>query len=101
MINANMRAYEYYLYGDKDSYGQQKLITNESGEPAVQGLIDISITITAQSIQDNINYKNATYLGLTLDAIDDSYVIQYGELKLKVLYVNAQGRITQVFMSEI
>lgn len=101
MINANIRAYSYYLYGNKDSYGQQQLITNDSGEPQAQGFIEIAINVTSQSIQDNINYSGATYLGLTLEPINDNYVIQYNDKKLKVLYVNAQGRLTQVFMSEL
>lgn len=101
MINASIRKYNYYKIGDKNGYGQQVLIADESGAPIVQGTIEIAINITSQAIQDNINYSGATYLGLTLDAIDDSYVIQYQDKKLKVLYVNAQGRLTQVFMSEL
>ena len=95
MINADMRQYDYYTFGELDEYGQQKLSQEK------QGKIKIAINISSQTIQDNINYKNCQYIGLTQAAIDDSYVIQYGESKLKVLYVNPKGRIKQVFLSEI
>ena len=92
MINATMRLYDYYLYNEKDSYGQAQLT------PTAQGSIPISIHITSQSIQDNINYTGANYIGLTMAAIDDSFVIQYGTEKLKVLYINPMGRYKQVFL---
>lgn len=95
MINADMRIYDYYTYGENDGYGQPTL----SAIP--QGKIKMAINITSQSIQDNINYKDCQYIGLTLFPIDDTYVIQYGEEKLKVLYVNPKGRYKQVFLSEI
>lgn len=95
MINTNMRAYYYYTFGANNAYGQPQL----SAEP--QGVVAMSITLTSQSIQDNINYKEATYMGLTHSHLDDTYVIQYGDTKLKVLYVNKAGRLNQVFMAEI
>lgn len=61
----------------------------------------MAIYITSQNIQDNINYKGATYLGLTHSLLDDKTVIQYGDKKLKVLYVNPEGRLKQVFMAEL
>lgn len=102
MINANMREYNYFLYGEPDEYGQQTLIKDETGTPLAQGSIKMSINITSQSIQDNIKYKDATYIGLTHDAkVDDTYVIDYEEGQLKVLYVNPRGRYKQVFMAGI
>lgn len=95
MINTEMRFYDYFTYGEKDEYGQPQL----SGE--TQGTIKMAINITSQSTQDNINYKDASYIGLTHAAIDDTYVIQYGPEKLKVLYVNPMGRYKQAFMKEI
>lgn len=95
MINANMRTYNYYTLGEEDSYGQPQLSSE------VQGQVRMAINLTSQSIQDNINYKDATYMGLTFALLDDTYVIQYGDKKLKVLYVNPQGRLNQVFMAEI
>lgn len=96
MISANMRSYNYFTYGEPDEYGQAKL----GKEP--QGAIKIAIFTTSQSIQDNINYKGATYLGLTYDAkVNDTYVIEYGKEQLKVLYVATAGRYKQVFMVNI
>lgn len=96
MINADMRDYEYYnLYAD-NGYGQPTLTET------VQGTVKMAINNTSQSVQDNIKYLNATYIGLTLNSnINDTYVIKYGETKLKVLYVQRKGIYKQVFMSEI
>lgn len=94
MINADMRFYDYFTYGERDSYGQPQLSEK-------QGTIKIAINTTSQNIQNSIQYKGATYFGLTHAAIDDTYVIQYGAEKLKVLYVMPKGRITQVFLAEL
>ena len=95
MIAVDMRTYDYFLYNGKDEYGSPIL----SSEP--QGTIKMTINITGQSVQENINYSGATYIGLTYSLLDDSYVIQYGDEKLKVLYVNPKGRLKQVFLSKI
>mgnify|MGYP003311878358 CR=1 FL=1 len=95
MISADMRNYEYYLYGENDAYGQPQLSED------VQGSIKMAINLTSQSVQDNINYKSANYMGLTLMPINETYVIQYGNERLKVLYVNPKGRYKQVFMVTI
>lgn len=95
MINLNMRLYDYYTFGNKNAYGQQAISTE------VQGQVKLAIYTTSQSIQDNIRYKDATYIALTHAHIDDSFVIQYGEQKLKVLYVNEQGRYKQVFLKNL
>ena len=95
MINNDYKLYNYFTFGAKDAYGQQQL----SAEPV--GKVKIAIYITSQAIQDNINYKNANYLGITNALLDDSCVIEYGTQKLKVLYVNTQGRFNQVFLTEL
>jgi hypothetical protein len=96
MINADMKTYDYYTYSGNNAYGQPTL--NET----VQGTVTMAINTTSQSVQDNIKYQNATYIGLTLNSnINDTYVIKYGEKKLKVLYVQPKGIYKQVFMSEI
>jgi hypothetical protein len=95
MINANMRWYDFFTFGEDDDYGQPVL----SAEP--QGSIKMSIDITTQTIQDNINYSGAQYIGLTHADVNDSYVIEYGNKKLKVLYVNPKGRFKQVFMADM
>lgn len=95
MINADMRSYSYFTFGELDSYGQPQL------SQEAKGTIKIAINISSQSVQDNINYKDCSYIGLTHSLLDDSYVIQYGDKKLKVLYVNPKGRLKQVFLTEI
>lgn len=94
MINADMRKYDYFIYGDLDEYGQPKLSDK-------QGDIKMNINITSQSIQENINYSNCSYIGLTHDPVNDKYVIQYGEERLKVVYVNPKGRYKQVFLERM
>ena len=95
MINNQMKNYNYYTYSNDNAYGQPSL------SETAQGTIKMAINVTSQFVQDNIQYKNATYIGLTLAGVNDKYVIQYGDTKLKILYVNAVGRYKQVFMSEM
>ena len=92
-----MVIYKYYKYSDKlNSYGQYTLSQTPAGE------VKMAIFTTSQSIQDNINYQNANYLGLTHSSLlDDKTVIDYKGKKLKVLYVNPEGRMKQVFLQEI
>lgn len=92
MINNEMRLYNYMLYAQSDEYGQAT-ISNE-----IKGQIKMAIYTMSQAIADNIKYKEATYIGLTQSEIDDRFIILYGNEKLKVLYVNEQGRMKQVFM---
>lgn len=96
MINATMRNYDYYTLGGKDEYGQE-ILSEE-----VQGKIKLAIYTLSTTIGTNIKYKDATYVALTRNKmVNDSYVIQYGEEKLKVLYIIPFGRYNQVFLAEI
>lgn len=96
MINADMREYDFYTFGDADGYGQPALSKD------VQGKIKIAIYETTQAIQDNIRYKNASYVGLTHDSkVNDAYVIEYENKRLKVLHVQPKGRYKQVFMGDM
>jgi hypothetical protein len=96
MINTDMRKYDYYTYGDADGYGQTALSKD------VQGTIKIAIYETSQAIQDNIRYKNASFVGLTHDRkVNDTYVIDYENKRLKVLYVGKKGVYRQVFLGEM
>lgn len=91
-----MRIYNYFTFGDSDGYGQPVLSEDHVGS------IKMAINIASQVAQDDIRYKDATYIGLTMDkAIDDSFVIEYGAEKLKVLYINPKGRYIQAFMKNI
>ena len=95
MINADMRLYNYFSLGTEDEYGQQTM----SNEPV--GTVRMAINISSQAVQENINYTGATYVGLTHAKVDDTFVIEYGEERLKVLYVNDKGRLNQVFMASL
>ena len=95
MISTDIRAYDYFTIGDSNGYGQPT-ISNE-----VKGSIKMAIYISSQSIQDNINYKDCSYIGLTADkSVNDKMVIQYGDEKLKVQYINPRGRNIQVFLKK-
>lgn len=98
MINTAMRLYNYFTLGELDEYGQRPL---PAADAAPTGTIKMAIDISSQSIQDNINYKDAAYTGLTNHKVDDTYIIEYENKRLKVLYVNPKGRLNQIFMSEI
>ena len=96
MINSNMRSYNFYTFGEVDSYGQPQL----SHFP--KGTIKMAINLSSQATTDNINYSEASYIGLTHDAkVDDTYVIENEEGKrFKVLYVSPYGRYKQVYLNE-
>lgn len=96
MINTDMRQYSYSTIGEEDAYGQQKIDLNN-----LVGILKMAINIAGQSIQDNINYENCQYIGLTRDKVDSNYIIHYGNEKLKVLYVNPKGRLNQIFMARM
>ena len=98
MINADMRLYDYFTLGDSNGYGQPQL-PNLNSTP--KGQIKMAINISSQGVQDNILYKDCTYVGLTQAPIDDTYVIKYNNELLKVLYVNTKGRYTQVYLQEM
>lgn len=93
MINADMREYQYHVYGDANAYGQPSL------SPEAQGVVKMAIYTTSQAIHESIKYNGATYIGLTNDSkVNDAYVIKYKKERLKVLYVQPHGRFMQVFM---
>ena len=95
MINRNMRLYTYSTFGAVDAYGQPTINT----EPV--GSIKISINLLNQATQDNVLYNGATYIGFTMQEVNDTYIINYGDIKLKVLYVNPYGRYKQVFLCQL
>lgn len=95
MIRTQMRNYNYLTFGANDTYGQPQLI-------GANDTVQMSINFASESIQENPLYSGAQYTGLTFDKrIDATFVIQYGDEKLKVLYVNSVGRYRQVFMARM
>ena len=96
MINRDMRTYNYFTFGENDAYGQPAL----SETP--KGTIKLAIYTSSQTIQDNINYKDCSYVAITHDAkVNDTYVIEKDKERLKVLYVNDNGRFKQLFLKAI
>lgn len=95
MINTAMKLYNFFSIGEPNGYGQAQMPA-EDAEPV--GQIKMAINVLSQSAADNVRYKDASYLGLTLADVNDSYVIQYGDERLKVLYVTSGGRYKQVFL---
>lgn len=95
MVNTDMRVYDYFTYGDDDAYGQPQL------SEEVQGTVKMAIYIASQGIQDSVTYNGTQYVGLTHDAVTDKYVIQYGDEKLKVLFVNPTGTWKQIYLSRM
>ena len=102
MINTSMREYEYFQYNaEPNSYGQQTLIKDENGQPKVQGTVKMAIFLTTQAVKDSIAYHEAQFCAQTLDKrVDDTFVIQYGNKRLKVLFAAPGGRYRQVFLNE-
>lgn len=95
MITTATRTYNYSTLGENDAYGIPTI-----SEPS--GTIKMAIYISSQSVQDNINYQDCNYVGLTTEqSVNDKMIIHFGSEKLKVLYVNPQGRYKQVFLERI
>lgn len=95
MISTQMREYDYYTYDEMNAYGQPQL----SEQP--KGKIKMAINLISQAIGDNVLYADAQYSGLTFDAIDDTYVIQYGDEKIKVLGISHINRYNVALMKRM
>ncbi len=101
MIAPSMREYEFYRYSEPNDYGQQTLIKDENGKPIVQGTVKMAINLTTQATKDSVTYHNAQFCALTHDkSVDDTFVIQYGKTRLKVLFVAPGGRYRMVYLNE-
>lgn len=96
MINAQMRNYDYFIFGENNAYGQPSLSEDK------KGTVKMAIHLITEAIDENSFYSGANYVGLTHDsAINSTYVIQYGEERLKVLTVNPHGRLKQVSLARM
>ena len=94
-INTQMRSYDYYTFGENNAYGQPALSD-------VLGTVKMAINFASTAIQENPLYSGTQYTGLTLNKnVNDTYVIQYGEEQLKVLYTNPLGKYNQVFLARM
>ena len=95
MINANMRLYDYFAFEEDNGYGEKALSTE------VKGQVKMAIEVISQGLDNSVLYSAASYIGLTNDNVNDSYVINYENKQLKVLYVNPKGRYKQVYLAEM
>lgn len=95
MINTRMRSYKYSVLDSNDEYGQPQAV--EAADT-----IKMAITLSSETLQDNALYSGAQYVGLTLDKrVNAKCIIHYESEKLKVLYVNPQGRYNQIFLARM
>lgn len=98
MISAKAKFYNYHTLGEVDAYGMPQ-IPKVTDTP--KGQIKMSIFHSTLANQDNIKYKDCTYIGLTLAEVKDTFVIDFNGVLLKVLYINPDARVKQVFLKEI
>lgn len=98
MINADMRFYNYFTIGEANEYGQ---VTMPAKDAKPVGQIKMAINISSQGTQENINFKDCNYIGLTQAEVKDTYIIEYEKERLKVLYVNPKGKFKQVYLKAL
>lgn len=99
MIVSGMRNYDYFKTVFNAEYGQEHL---PAADATPEGKVKLAIFPISTGTQDNILYANCSYVGLTIDAeIEDKYIIQYGEERLKVSYIQPKGRFKQVFLKRV
>lgn len=94
MVNTNLRSYDFYTLSTTTNEYGEFTVNNE-----VQGQVKLSINLLSKQIEDNILYSGASYVGITMDNVNDNMIINYNGTKLKVLYVNDFGRYKQVYMA--
>ena len=92
VINRSMReALKFSLAAD-DEYGQATLDTENPST------IHLTFGLYNPKEVADVRYQDVEYTGLTFDNLTDNDVIQLGEDKYKVKFVNPFGRISQVFL---
>ena len=83
---------QLFAFGEVDEYGQETLdLENSSTIHLTFGLFNHHDT-------EDVRYQDVEYTGLTFDNLTDNNVIQIGDNKYKVKFVNPYGRINQVFL---
>jgi hypothetical protein len=96
MLATQMREYSYSrLIDEVDEYGQPQTIEAE-------GVVKMAINFASEQVTANNLYSGASYVGFTLNKeVDETYIIQYKENKLKVTYANNLGRYNQVYLAKL
>lgn len=91
-IRSSMKSYPLYELGSLDSYGQL-------GSPNLVGEVELDLQVYSHSQLGSPLYENCEFIGLTLARdLSDKNLIEVEGKKLKVLFVNSQGRYTQIFL---
>jgi hypothetical protein len=80
--------------GGQDEYGQ------DLNAPISQSSITLTFGLYTHQQTDDIRYQDVEYTGLTVYDVADNQVIQIGDKKYKVLFVNPFGRMKQVFLKK-
>lgn len=92
VINRDMREALVYVLGENDEYGQPTL------NPENPIKITLTFGLFNHSPVEDPRYQDVMYTGLTTYNLTDKNVIQIGDSKFKVKFVNPFGRLNQVFL---
>jgi hypothetical protein len=92
VINREMRQAQMYSLGVMDEYGQEEI--------DLENAVPIQLTFGLYNHHDteDVRYQDVEYTGLTHSVVSDKNIIQIGETKYKVKFVNPFGRLNQVFL---
>lgn len=94
MVNTNMRTYDYYTLSDTtNDYGEETISTTK------QGQVKLSINLLNKQMEDSVLYAGSSYVGITMENVNDKMIIEFNGSKLKILYINDLGRYKQVYMA--
>lgn len=92
MIAPKMRSYSCEILGALDEYAQ-------SIAAASTDTVLISLSEVNHSNNDNVLYSDAEYIGFTFNRdLDDTYILITDKGRLKVTYVNRDGRYNVVYL---
>jgi len=95
VINRSMHQAQVLMLGEDDEYGQPQIV--EAPLPS----ITLSFGLYTHSSVEDPRYQDVEYTGLTTHEVNDKMVLQIGDERYKVLFVNPFGRINQVFLKSI
>ena len=117
-IQTNMKTYTYTTLGGRNEYGELTEVeatiiptpitppfgpihSFSTGGNELVREIKMAIYLSNQATNQNINYVEADYIGLTKEPIETNALIQYENKKLKVKYINPQGRYYVVALVKV
>lgn len=93
MINREFRKAILTTYDGMDAYGQ--MLT----EPTDEREIEVTFGLYTHGETADVRYQEATHYGLTREKeVTDKQTLTIDGDEYKILFVNAFGRLTQVFL---